>query len=106
MSEIKKKSYQAKKNEGNDLFFIILKNILTSKSIESYNEHITNITFEDVYTNVGVEKALCKCTDSNIVNAMVKHQLSYSFIEDKKQHYYFLLKTLPKTFNWINWKQS
>ena len=105
METTKKKSYQAKKNEGNDLFFIILKNILTTKSVTAYNEHINNPTFGDVYNNVSVEKALVKCQDYNIVKALIELQTKYSFIEDKEQHYYYMLNKLPKTYKWIDWKQ-
>ena len=56
----KKKSYQAIKNEGNNLFFLILHNILTDKSSKLYYEHINNVTFDDVYTLVGIEKSTIK----------------------------------------------
>lgn len=103
---VKKKSAQAKKNEGNDLFFKILKNILSSKSVELYNEHLYDPTFEDVYTNVGVEKALMKCYDIKIVKALVKVQMYYSRITDKQQHYWYLLKKMPRTNMFIDWKNG
>lgn len=102
----KKKSAQARKNEGNDLFFRILKNILTQKSKPLYDEHLIDPTFDDVYTNVGVEKALMKCYDKNIVNALVDIQCRYSYITDKAQHYYYLMRKLPKTNLFIDWKNG
>ena len=102
----KKKSAQARKNEGNDLFFRILKNILTQKSTELYDEHLYDPTFDDVYTNVGVEKALMKCYDRKVVSALVRLQEGYSRIVDKKQHYWYLLKTIPSTTMFIDWKNG
>lgn len=100
----KQKSYQAKKNEGNNLFFQILNNILSSKSLKLFNEHIENPTFDDVYTIVGVEKALSKCMDISFISKMAKLQESYKRIDDKKIHYWYLLKLLPKTFKNIDWR--
>lgn len=108
----KKKSYQARKNEGNNLFFLILHNILTDKSSKLYYDHINNVTFDDVYTLVGVEKALSKCYDNKIVIALSKLQTEYSKINDKsfahgnfkQMHYWYLLNKLPKTFQSIDWK--
>ena len=102
----KKKSAQARKNEGNDLFFRIWKNILTSKSTELYEEHLYDPTFEDVYTNVGAEKALMKCFDVKVVRKLVDLQTGYSRITDKKQHYWYLLKSLPRTNLYIDWKNG
>jgi hypothetical protein len=103
---VKKKSAQARKNEGNDLFFRILKNILTTKSGELYDEHLYDPTFDDVYTNVGVEKALMKCYDLKVVKGLVKLQMYYSRITDKQQHYWYLLKKIPKTNMFIDWKNG
>lgn len=101
----KKKSYQARKNEGNNLFFLILHNILSDKSVEKMNEHFDDPTFDDVYTNVGVEKALSKCYDIGIVRKMVEIQITYRRITDKKLHYWYLMKALPKTFkSSIDWR--
>ena len=103
---VKKKSAQARKNEGNDLFFRILKNILTTKSDELYNEHLYDPTFEDVYTNVGVEKALMKCYDQKVVKSLVELQMGYSKIEDKQRHYWYLLRKIPRTNMFIDWKNG
>lgn len=102
----KKKSAQAKKNEGNDLFFRILKNILTTKSMELYEDHLTDPTFEDVYTNVGIEKALMKCYDQKVVRKMILLQVGYSRITDKRQHYWFFMNSMPKTNMFIDWKNG
>ena len=104
MEQIKQKSYAAKKNEGNNLFFLILRNILTTKSIEVFRNHLDDPTFDDVYTIVGTEKALMKCPDMNVLQTMINTQTTYSRITDKEQHYYYLLNTLPKTFKTIDWK--
>ena len=101
----KKKSAQARKNEGNDLFFRILRNILTQKSDSLFHEHVNDPTFEDVYTNVGVEKALMKCQDGRVVIALANEQPKYSRIADKSTHYWYLLKVLPKTSRYIDWKE-
>ena len=103
---VKKKSAQARKNEGNDLFFRILKNILTTKSVELYDEHLYDPTFDDVYTNVGVEKALMKCYDLKVVKGLIKLQIGYSRIIDKQQHYWYLLKKMPRTSMFIDWKNG
>ena len=103
-SQHKKKSAQAQKNEGNDLFFRILKNILTQKNVALFESHLYDPTFEDVYTNVGVEKALMKCYDINVVKNLVELQMGYSRISDKRQHYWYLLKSLPRTNMYIDWK--
>ena len=100
----KQKSYIAKKNDGNNLFFIILRNILTTKSIDLFKNHIEDPTFDDVYTFVGTEKAIMKCPDMNILKALINSQPEYSRITDKEQRYYYLLKTLPKTYKTIDWK--
>ena len=102
----KKKSAQARKNEGNDLFFRILRNMLTEKSEHLFQEHLYDPTFDDVYTNVGVEKALMKCYDIKVVKALVKMQMGYSHITDKKQHYWYMMKTLPRTRLFIDWKNG
>jgi len=99
-----KKSYQAKKNEGNNLFFLILANIMTHKSEETYRRHLDDPTFDDVYTAVGVEKALSKCYDRGIVLAMAKIQPNYCRIADKRHHYWYLMKKLPKTTQSIDWR--
>ena len=102
----KKKSAQARKNEGNDLFFRVLRNILTTKDDNTFEEHLYDPTFDDVYTNVGVEKALMKCYDRKIVGALVKLQCGYSRITDKKRHYWYLMRKLPKTTMFIDWKNG
>ena len=101
---VKKKSYQARKNEGNNLFFLILHNILSDKSDTIFEEHLDNPTFDDVYTNVGVEKALSKCYDISVVKRMVSIQSTYRRIDDKRLHYWYLMKSLPKTFKTIDWR--
>lgn len=103
---IKKKSAQAKKNEGNDLFFRILKNILTSKSDELFDDHLMDPTFEDAYTNVGAEKALMKCFDMKVVRKLIELQMGYSRITDKKAHYWYLMKSLPRTTSYIDWRNG
>ena len=102
----KKKSAQAKKNEGNDLFFRILKNILTTKNAGLFEEHLNDPTFDDVYTNVGVEKAIMKCYDLKVVKGLISIQMKYSRITDKKQHYWYLMKMIPKTNMFIDWKNG
>ena len=104
--EIKKKSAQARKNEGNDLFFRILRNILTTKSFELFEEHLYDPTFDDVYTNVGVEKALMKCFDFKIVKSLVAIQMKYTNITNKKVHYWYLMKSLPRTNLFIDWRNG
>lgn len=108
MEEIpkKKKSAQAKKNEGNDLFFRVLKNILTSKDVDLYEAHLMDPTFDDVYTNVGVEKALMKCFDMKVVKKLISIQMKYSRITDKTQHYWYLMNALPKTTSYIDWRNG
>ena len=106
MAEKKKKSAQARKNEGNDLFFRILKNILTQKSDNLFNAHLYDPTFDDVYTNVGVEKALMKCYDLKVVSKLAEIQEGYSRITNKKLHYWYLMRTLPRTSMYIDWKNG
>ena len=100
----KSKSARAKKNEGNDLFFRILKNILTQKSLALFQEHLLDPTFEDVYANVSAEKAISKCTDSKVVVRLAEIQTDYSRITDKKRHYWFLMRSLPRTNSYIDWR--
>lgn len=100
----KKKSYMAKKNEGNSLFFMIIHNILTDKSNDIYYNHVDDSTFDDVYTIVGIEKALSKCFDLDIVTALAECQIDFSKISDIRQHYYYLLHKLPRTYKSIDWK--
>lgn len=106
MTVEKKKSYAARKNEGNDLFFRVLHNILTDKLDELYSQHIDEPTFEDVYTTVGVEKALSKCADPAVVIALADCQTEYSRIVELRHHYWYLLKKLPKTFKTVDWSQN
>lgn len=94
------------KKEGNDLFFRILKNILTMKSTELYEEHIEDDTFYDIYSNVSIEKAISKCYDFSVANKLFNIQPKSSRIIDCKHHYWYLLKTLPKTNKYIDWKQQ
>lgn len=100
----KKKGYYAKKNEGNSLFFQILHNMLTGKSDALYHEHIENPTFDDVYAKVGVEKALSKCFDQKVVVALAAEQPTLRGIECDRMHYWYLMKSLPRTFKGIDWK--
>ena len=102
----KKKSYMARKNEGNTLFFRILHNILTDKSDELYSQHLDDPTFDDVYTFVGVEKSLSKCFDPDVVVALADCQLEYSRLVESKHHYWYLMKKLPRTYKSIDWKQN
>ena len=102
----KKKSAKAKKNEGNDLFFRVLRNILTTKSDELYQEHLYDSTFDDAYTSVSAEKALMKCTDTKVVRALANLQTSYSRITDCRRHYWFLMKSLPRTGQYIDWRNG
>lgn len=104
MEKKKVKSAMARKNEGNDLFFRVLHNILTDKSIDLYKSHLEDPTFEDVYTNVGVEKALEKCYDDKILKALINCQMEYAKIVEKEYHYWYLLKRLPITYKFIDWK--
>lgn len=94
------------KNDGNDLFFRIVKNILTSKSMELYDEHIHDDTFEDIYTNIGVEKIISKCYDFSVVSKLIEIQPKISFITNSKHHYWYLMNILPKTFKYIDWKSK
>ena len=102
--ETRKKSYQARKNAGNNLFFEIIHNILSSKSTDEFFKHLDNPTFDDVYTMVGVEKALGKCFDLRIVKALVDCQTDYTHMTQKSVHYYFLMKKLPATYKGIDWR--
>ena len=112
MAAPRKKSYQARKNEGNDLFFRILRTIMATKSHQLYAEHLSDPTFDDVYTLVGVEKALSKCNDVSFVVALSEVQSDYSKIDEhslpfgnfKALHYYYLMNALPKTFQSIDWR--
>lgn len=99
-----KKSYMAKKNAGNNLFFLILHNIMVDKSDELYAEHIDNPTFEGVYTTVGIEKALGKCLGLKFLTDLADCQCDCSRITDIRHHYWFLMRKLPKTFKGIDWK--
>lgn len=106
MTDGKRKSFIAKKNEGNSLFFSVLYNVLTGKSDETYAAHVDDPTFDDVYTAVGVEKALGKCLDPNVIVALAECQSVVNRMQDIRHHYWFLMKRLPRTSKSIDWRQN
>ena len=47
-----------------------------------------------------------KCTDTKVVRALANHQTSYSRITDCRRHDWFLMKSLPRTGQYIDWRNG
>lgn len=90
--------------DDSGLFFKILDNIMTGKSPEAWRRHVSDESFHDVYSKVGVEKALAKCGDPSFVKALADIQPDSDNVESCEAHYCLLTKMLPRARRGIDWK--
>lgn len=77
----------------NNYLFDYLKNILTLKSKEMYEKHLAD-DFEGSYQPYMINNYLSMSLDPNVRNVIFENQLALDRMQ-KKDHYLFLLKTVP-----------
>lgn len=81
----------------NNYLFDYLKNILTTKSMNVYNKHLED-DFEMSYQPYMINNYLSMSTNAKVRQIIFDNQLSLDRME-KKNHYLFLIKAIPKQFN-------
>lgn len=91
MSETKQKKFR------NNYLFDYLKNILTLKSMETYEAHLKD-DFEGSYQPFMINNYLSMSLNAHVRQVVFDNQLFLDRMS-KKDHYLFLLKSVPRQQN-------
>lgn len=85
-----------KKTHKNMLLFDYLKNILQTKSMQTYDNHIHSDNFNSSFSTFMVLRYLSMCENPEVRNIVLENQLQLERFPDSKMLYLHLLKIIPK----------